>query len=273
MMCHPALNMPGYGREILRMTSMAGLMLLLDVPQDKKQKLMIEYLQLGIDLHGLAAIGRNWMIDDGGHWTGRKWPILFASIMLNDEKLRTFPPVDMNVAVFGRLKITPTVDGPPPTPLMLFCEDTDTYYGKGGDGQTVLGQTAFHYAPQPPFEEKPRAQFGPAEEHVNAYRQLNAAAWPGEALAALLMKAKETWNHDAFFDYVDRTMGPNPVSDPPPKWLPKGCTSTFDLFVQNMWDTYRKSVPDQPGGKDNLKWVWAADNQSGHFEANPKPAN
>jgi len=268
--CHPAANIPGYGREVARMTSMAGLMLLLDVPRETKQKLMIEYLQLGIDLHGLAARGRNWISEDGGHWIGRKWPILFASIMLNDERLRAFPQADMNVPVFGSCKITPTVDGPPPT--MLFCEDTDTYYGKGGDGQTVLGQTTFHQAPRPPIEEKPRAQFDAEEKRLNAYRIQNAESWNGEALAALLMKAKAMWNHDAYFDYVDRMMGPDPESEFP-TWLPKGCTSTMDNFLQDMWNTYRTTVPGQPGGKDNLKWVWAADNRSGHFEANPKSAN
>ena len=265
--CYPGENQPGYGREVSRMTSIAGLMLLLDVPQEKKQKLMIGYVQLGIDLHGLAACGRNWFSEDGGHWIGRKWPILFASLMLNNEGLRTFPKVDMNIPVFAATKITPTVGGPDPT--MLFCEDTDTYYGKGGDGQTVLAQTTFHMVPHPPFEEKPQSQFDAEEKRLNGYRIQNATAWNGEALAALLMKAKALWNHDAYFDYVDRMMGPNPATEFP-KWLPKGCTGSQDLFTQEMWNTYRKTVPDQPGGKDNLKWVWNDDKKNGHFEANPK---
>jgi hypothetical protein len=107
---------------------------------------------------------------------------------------------------------------------------------------------------------------------LNGYRIQNAEAWNGEALAALLMKAKAMWNHDAYFDYVDRMMGPDPESEFP-TWLPKGCTSTMDNFLQDMWTTYRSTAPVQPGGKDNLKWVWAADNRSGHFEANPKPGN
>ena len=181
--CFPAENQPGYGREVGRMNSIAGLMLLLDVPQEQKQKLMIEYLQLGIDLHGVAAIGRNWISEDGGHWIGRKWPILFASIMLNDQSLRTFPAVDSTVPVFNHLRVVPAA----PSPNGLFCEDTDTYYGKGGEGQTVLAQTTFHGSPHPPFEEKPRSQFSTEEKLLNGYRIQNALSWNGEALAAMLM--------------------------------------------------------------------------------------
>ena len=268
--CTPAANRPIYGREFARMTSMAGLMLLLDVPREKKQRLLIEYVQLGIDLHGLAICGRTWLSEDGGHWIGRKWPILFASLMLNNNNLRAFPGLQSRVPVFGRITLDPTT----PAPAWLFCEDTDTYFGKGGDGQTVLGQTTYHSCPRLPFEEKPRKQFNHVEESLNAYRIQNAEAWNGEALAALLMKAKALWNHDAFFDYVDRMMGPTEAETGCfPKWLPKGCTSTMDNFLQDMWNTYRQTVPMQPGGKDNLKWVWTEDKKSGHFDANPKPAN
>jgi outer membrane lipoprotein-sorting protein len=36
-----------------------------------------------------------------------------------------------------------------------------------------------------------------------------------------------------------------------------------------MWTAYRQRVPDQPGGKDNLKWVWK-DKKTGQFVLNPK---
>ncbi len=47
----------------------------LDVPKERKEKLVIGLVQLGIDLHGLTQCGRQWP-GDGGHWSGRKWPIL-----------------------------------------------------------------------------------------------------------------------------------------------------------------------------------------------------
>jgi len=67
------------------------------------------------------------------------------------------------------------------------------------------------------------------------------------------MKAKALWNHDAFFDYYDRWMDPRNAAKPKtyPRW-----GQTGDPFTDEMWAAYRKSVPDQPGGTRNLKWVW-----------------
>ena len=270
--CFPTANQPGYGREVARINSMAGLMLLLDVPREKKEKLLIEYIQNGIDIRGVGAIGRNWIFEDGGHWIGRKWPVLFASIMLNNASLRDFPPADPSRTVFNYSRITPAT----PAPNGLFCEDTDTYYGKGGDGQTALGQVLFHGQQRFPFEETPRSQFNGEQRFLDEYRTQAAISWSGEALAALLMKGKAIWNHDAFFDYADRIMGPNPCTDFGTHLLPNS-PHQLDLFVTDMWNAYRKTAPDQPGGKDNLKWVWNTgkypDNLNGHFEDNPKPVN
>ena len=105
--CFPAANQPGYGREVARMNSIAGLMLLLDVPREKKEKLLIEYIQNGIDIHGVGAIGKNWISEKGGHFIGRKWPVLFASIMLGDESLRNFPVHDPGRPVFDSFHLSP----------------------------------------------------------------------------------------------------------------------------------------------------------------------
>ena len=265
----PGQNEPNYGREFARMTSIGALMLLLDGPQDKKQKLLIEYVQLGIDLHGITDLGRQYF-SDGGHWQGRKWPILFASIMLNKPELSTFPPVNMDVPVYGHEMLSPSPDDPKPT--TLFQEDLDTYYGTGGDGQTVLWQCVDHTGPRLPFQEKPSAQYDKTEQWLNGYGSLNSSSWIGTALAAQMMKGKALWNHDAFFDYMDYWMGPDNKYQSP-KWAPPGCTRSMDPFMEDMWKAYRSNVPDQPGGKDNLKWVWDADttHSSGHRVLNPKP--
>lgn len=262
----PALNQPGYGREFVRMTSMASLMLMLDVPQSQKEKLMYEFLQLGIDQRGLSLAGRTLLSEQGGHFIGRKWPILFTSIMFGNEGFRTFPELDLSLPVMGNYRLTPTVGGPPPT--AVFGEDVDTYYGKGGDGQKVLNQITVHTGQRFPYEEKPRAEFTKDEKWIDGYRIQNAVSWNGTALAALLMKAKAMWNHDAFFDYVDRMMGPEEPDDVFPKWLP--AKRSIDAFTQDMWDANRKDVPEQPGGKDNLKFLWNDHAGNGHFEANPK---
>lgn len=258
----PGENQPNYGREFARMTSMGGLMLLLDVPKEQKRKLLVEYVQLGIDLAVLAQNGRQWF-SDGGHWQGRKWPILFASLMLGDERLRTFPPVPKGKPIYGRIQLDPAA---PPTST-LFQEDLDTYYGKGGDGQTVLWQIVFHTGPRAPYQEKARATFDKGEEFLDAYQMNNAASDIGPALAAQYLKAKGIWNHDAFFDFADQWMRPdNPV--PFPAWLPKGCHRGVDLFAEEMWVAYRAGVPAQQYGSKNLKWIYTDGTQDGdHFWA------
>lgn len=261
----PGENQPGYGREFARLTSMAALMVMLDVPPERREKLLLSYIQLGIDLSGVARMGRNWF-PDGGHWQGRKWPILFSSLMLSAPELRNFPKTDPTVPVYGYFKVNPSPDGTKPT--TLFQEDLTTYYGRGGDGQTVLWQVGSHTGPKQPHEEKPRATFDKGDQFVEAYRPNNACSWIGTALAARYMKAVAVWNHDAYFDYLDRWMSPDEKWDQP-KWLPKGATRSVDLFTEEMWRAHRPSAPAQPKGKDNLKWVWDATNRSGSLVPNP----
>jgi hypothetical protein len=261
----PGENQPAYGREFARLTSIAALMVMLDVPPERREKLLLSYVQLGIDLSGVARMGRHWF-SDGGHWQGRKWPILFASILLDAPKLRDFPKANPAVPVYAYINIKPGPDGSMPT--TVFQEDLDTYYGQGGEGQNVLWQIVYHTGPKQPYEEKPRADFDKGINFLEAYRPNNACSWIGAALAAREMKAVALWNHDAFFDYMDRWMSPDEKWDQP-KWLPRGCTRSFDLFTEEMWHAHRPTAPAQPKGKDNLKWVWDTSNRSGSFVPNP----
>jgi hypothetical protein len=241
----PNENQPTYGREWSRVTAMASLMLMFDVPQEQKQKLMIGMVQLGIDEAALAKLGDNWP-GDGAHWGGRKWPILFAGLMLGDGDLQTVPPAT------------------------IFEEDQQTYYGRGYAGQAVLYQMVFHTFPVPPYEEKTPDTWNPEDKKGEGYRQVGSRAWPGIALAAELMKAKALWNHDAFFDYCDRVMAKddayaaNRGATPRPSW--EG--STYDPFVDAMWAEYRPKVPDQPGGTTNTKWIWVG--KDGGYQPNAK---
>jgi len=260
----PGENGPHYGREFARMSSLAALMLLQDVPRKTKETLMIRYLQLGIDLSGLAQCGRQWF-SDGGHWQGRKWPILFASLMLDDDALRTFPPVDLSRAVYGRARVLASDAVKRPT--TFFQEDLDYYYGQGGDGQNTLWQMVWHTGPRPPYQEIPRADLSDKKKFADGYRLNNVASGVGVALAAQLMGAKAIWSHEAFFDYMDYWMTEAP--EDVPEWLPQGATRVYDLFVEKMWDAYRDSVPDQPAGASPVKWVWKK-GSTGCWEANPR---
>lgn len=264
----PGENQPNYGREFARLTSIAALMVMLDVPAERRETLLLRYVQLGIDLSGVARMGRHWF-PDGGHWQGRKWPILFASLMLEAPELRRFPPVDPDVPVYGIFKVAPAPGASLPT--TLFQEDLTTYYGRGGDGQSVLWQVGSHTGARPPHEEKLRTAFDKGDRFVDAYRDNNACSWIGTALAVRQMKAIQLWNHDAYFDYLDRWMGSGANWDRP-AWFPKGAERSFDPFTEEMWRAHRDSAPEQPRGRDNLKWVWDASGRSGSLVPNPRPA-
>lgn len=233
----PNKNMPNYGREHARIVSIASLMLLIDVPKEQKENLTIGLIQHGIDLYGTAMNGGYWN-EGGGHSSGRKWPILFASIMLNNP---------------GMLNLPPTA---------FFQEDTQTYYGIGWFGQTVLWQMIMHHGKRDTYEEKPPDAWQQWDKTSESYRTCcTSSAWVGTALAARYLKAIKMWGHDAHFDYVDRWMS----EDDPYKIVrgnysrPKSETTTFDPFVTAMWKAYRPNAPDQDYSGKNFKWIWKGD--------------
>ena len=263
----PGQNQPAYGGDVTNMNAYASLMLLLDAPREQKQKLMIGFLQYGIDLHGLALCGRQWF-SDGGHWMGRKWPIIFTSMMLDKPGWLAFPPISSGKPVlYGKVELDSGSEGPAPT--TFFSEDLDTYYGKGADGQDILWQVVYHSHARRPYQEKPYAEWTADDKFQNNYTWI-IGNWNSFALAALYMKAKASWNHDAFFDYADWFMQPGQQRYESKDGHKIPTRNNTDKFVQEMWDTYRAGAPVQPNGKDNLKWAWTSD-KKGHLVQNPKP--
>ena len=242
----PNENGPNYGREHARIVSIASLMLLMDVPVERKETLTLGLIQRGIDLYGLAMTGGSWN-EGGGHSSGRKWPILFAGLMLGNSNLTDLPPTT------------------------FFQEDTQTYYGKGWFGQTALWQIIQHHGQRDTYEEKPPEQWEKWDKTSEGYRTCcTAVSWVGTALAARYMKAIGIWKHDAFFDYVDRWMR----EDDPYREArgnhprPKAETTTFDPFVTEMWKAYRKIAPEQEMSGVSLKFVW--EGKRGKWIPNPK---
>lgn len=242
----PNENGPNYGREHARLVSMASLMVMLDVPVEKKKKLTIELIQRGIDLYGIAMNGGYWN-EGGGHSSGRKWPIVFASLMLNNPTI---------------LKLPETA---------VFHEDAQTYYGNGWFGQTALWQMIFHHGKRDSYEEKPPEQWAKWDSTSESYRLCcNAVAWTGTALAARYMKAIKAWGHDAFFDYIERWMREDDPYESARggRRRPRAETTTHDPFVTAMWKEHRKDAPDQKMSGNNFKWVWRG--SKGVWEPNAK---
>jgi len=234
----PNENMAHYGREYARGVSMVGLRLMLNDSLAAKETLLIRFVQLGIDLQGIRVLGAKWQMG-GGNTSGRKWPILFAGVLLGDSAMSTFP---------GNSE---------------FHEDQQTYWGTGWAGQTVLWQMINHHGVAPTYEERHPSTWDSMDWRSSGYRHCcNALSWIGEAMGALLLGAKQNWNHDQFFDYCDRWMTEDQAPYAAAGVSTQFCNAAFDPFVDNMYWAYRNSVPAQPGATNNMKWVypnWVAD--------------
>jgi hypothetical protein len=244
----PVDNQPSYGREFARIVGTASLLLNTNATQDQKRRLLIGLVQYGIDLHGMVQLGANYN-GDGGHSSGRKWPLLFAGLMLDDP---TFTP-DSQTTVFG--------------------EDTQTYYGQGWYGQKALWQMVSHNGTRQPYQQKPPSGWDDWDQLSEEYRTCcTVRAWVGEGLAALLMGRKAAWNHNAFFENLEDWMRKTDIYAANRQGYPRpsGETTSFDPFVDAFWALYRGDVPAQANGPTDLKWDV---NQSGDpkWVPNPKP--
>jgi hypothetical protein len=206
-------NMFCYGREIGNIVAQVSTFALLDTPE--QEQLATQLIQLGIDNYGVLQAGGSWGVD-GGHFNGRKWPIVFAGAMLNDGGMRS-PGTD-----FGN-------------------EDQQTYYGTNGDalwGRACSDACYFtsgcQYAGACTAGSKDCRDPAGLIDGCEGYRNCcTSVTWVGTGLAAHILGLKDDWGHDAFFDYIDRWMDGD-VS---------GGGGTSAAFVTELWSTYRNNLP------------------------------
>ena len=246
----PMENMPFYGQWIGQAQSMAGLLLMLDLSPAKKEELLTHVVQVGIDYWGLVRNGHPGWQGWGGHGSGRKFPIVFAGLMLGDDEMasptKTFPKVE-------------------------FGEDNQTMFGNGWTGATALfaGHTGIQSAlgkpsraERGPYEHLHPSKWGNHQEQSESYRRANtSSSWVGQALVMRMLGAEALWKHDAFFEYVDRWMTepddrkhrqeikvyhPEFRADESARFARQG--NTTEPFVQTMWQRYRSQVPLVPMG-------------------------
>jgi hypothetical protein len=234
---HPADNMPDYGREIATTIGVGALMLHLDFTDQQKEVLLIRYVQLGIDFYGIVQDGgrSNW-VNNGGHAGGRKWPILFAGLVLDDPNM-----TDIGQRSGDYLYSEGCGPGNEPPDYVHFGEDDQTFYVTAEDVEMTHSsewRPDSRDAERIPYESEDiglpewgiRHATDPYRSNKfwqTAYRRVSSPAWGGFVLAAQIMGAKELWNHDALFDYKDRYM----------KVEVK--LRETSRFVENMWDAYR----------------------------------
>lgn len=227
---------PHYGRDVGRAVGVASLLLCLDFTPQEKESLLINFVQYGIDLWGIARAGYPGWQAHGGHGSGRKWPIVFAGLMLGDPEMQS-----------------PTKS----LPRLKFGEDMQTMYDKGWTGAKVVyaGHVGKDGVPDKKdwgaYEHLPPAEW-PGNLGENYRRCCTSVAWVGEALAVRILHAEKAWDHDAFFDYVDRWMTEDDTKaiaeikrargqDYSADWARQ--RQTWDPFVQAMWTKYRDHLP------------------------------
>jgi len=254
----PSENQSCYGREVARICGITGLMLNSDVPIEQKEKLLVGFIQNGIDIHGLVEGGRREYEGAGGFWSGRKLAVMFAGVMLNE-------PAMINVGE-----------------ITIFSEDQQTYYGEGWAGQKAHFQNGFHSIPALPYEHKKPETWDMHNNRSESYRSLNIMTWPATALVVRLMGLVKEWNHDAFIDYCDRVMSAeDPYAEARKETTvrnqqvrPTSEGKTADPWVNNMWKTYRLTAPEPEWAGNNRMWVWTNPEfpGKGEWQPNPKPA-
>src|SRR4030042_1436086 len=120
----PINNMPNYGREYSTMLGEASLLLMIDPTalQSRygvtREDIAVGVIQIGIDNYEVLKNG-GWWLCGGGLNHGRKWTILFAGIMLNDNDMKKV----------GRFPFTPvTVPGNTYQLTQPFHEDSQLRY-------------------------------------------------------------------------------------------------------------------------------------------------
>ena len=205
-------NMFCYGREVGNIVATLATYVLIDTPE--QQELARRLVQLGIDNYGVIAAGGGWG-SDGGHFNGRKFPIVFAGALLGDPAM-TSPGTDIgnedSMTYLG-------ADG-----TALWGRDCDSCYFPNGcqnSGDCNSGAKDCR---------DPAQLVDACEDYRNC---CTSVTWVGEALAVHAMGLASAWGHDAFLGYVDR-------------WVAgevDGGGEASNALVSTMWGMYRDTPP------------------------------
>jgi hypothetical protein len=219
---HPLDNMPDYGRDLAAKVGEAALLLHCNFNDTQKRDLLVRLVQFGIDSWGNVQSGCRW-VGEGGHGSGRKFPILFAGAMLNDAAM-------LGVGSYV------SYNGPGGTSAGFFGEDCQTFvvqetspgvinFGHGGYTTADLGLAEWGFS-HVGYPVNDRAGWT-----TDPYRTCcTANAWSGYVLVTRMMGLVAHWNHPPLFDYQDRYMATEGA----------GWRRAWIPFSADMWDAYRQ---------------------------------
>ena len=241
---HPSENLPGYGREIGRAVSLGALMLCCDFTREQKETLCLRFIQVGIDNWGVARRGK---VREAGGWpaaggfgNGRKLPIVFAAVLLQDDQM---------------LHIKKNA------PETCFGEDQHVEFGMSWTGAKVRFTGQYPLIGDKQIDRGPYEHLHPSKwpgkraTMSEGYRRCcTSICWVGQALALRMIKAEKVWDHDAFFPYVDRWMHEDDtkfreeIAKAHPSWRSgvRQGTTVFDPWIDKMWAAHRPAFKPDP---------------------------
>jgi hypothetical protein len=192
-----ATNGSHYGRDIGIKFGEVGLWLNTNQTLENKKAVAIQMVQCGLDIYAYLKNGGGFRAD-GGHKCGRKLPLVFAAMMLNDAQLKE-------------------VAGNP----VFFQEDQQTWIVTDADvgrvvytpviGDSWYGREFLQYRQ----EDVGMAEWGighllsPINDNRSwsaTYRTVVLNGMMGSWLAAKMMEAQSVWNHPAAFGYLERVL-------------------------------------------------------------------
>jgi hypothetical protein len=259
----PAEYMPDYGERVAFVDSYVGLLLELNFPAADKVNLTNYFVQYGIDLFGCVKAGYGWPAF-GGHRSGRKMPIVFAGMLLDDASMKNVSTTYPNQ--FGEDMQTVAISRIPGGYTQAWNGAKVIYgghYGVNADGTLVSPGLYGPYEQLAPSNTNWPLLNGNEQLGESYRRCCTSLSWIGEALAIRILAGMPIWNYQAFFDYADRWMDePGTQTTPDSQCVTDILTDTgFDYssgwedqgqvggylqgefpqytFVDDMWSTYR----------------------------------
>ena len=221
---HPKRNLSNYGAGIARNSGIGALRLLLNDPIEDKELLLIRYVQLGIDNFGLVKNGANWGNVGGTIGVGRKIPIIFAGLMLDNSEIK-------NVASSYNTRSIFQEDGQ--TFYLTQSERDATYHPDNCKGDQYYCHPGYYDSTPlgtPEWGERHYKWLTTGYNYLPGkigYLRTTHKSTIGAALTVHLLGLEELWNYDPFLDWTDRCRN-------------EGITGTWgSVFAEEMWNAYR----------------------------------
>ena len=218
-------RMPGYGRDKAGWYGVGTLLANQDFSDEEKETLVVRLVQIGIDYYGTTRLRDDIWINNGGHASGRLWPILFAGILLGDTGMQSIR--DDPALWFGEIDQTFYV-----SQAEVDMTHSTAWAPNETNGPAIPYEVADIGLPEWGIEHRNRP------EHDNKawtayYRTSDTGkAWSGQALSSHIMGCSGLWQHPVFFEYVDRYVATET------SWGNQFYGGA-DGYTAVMWNTYR----------------------------------